>query len=175
MKRCFVSIDIPENVKEEVIKIQKQLPKFYGKLTETKNLHLTLKFLGEISDDKIELVKERLRKINFECFEVSVDSIGVFSEKFIRIVWLHLINCDELQKKIDESLEGLFPKEKRFMSHLTIARVKKIEDKEKFLEELDKIKIPEIKFRVSEFSLKESFLYQKGPIYSEIEKYKLKS
>ena len=46
--RTFIAVDIPENVKEEIIKIQDKLPEFVGKLTELENLHLTLKFLGEI-------------------------------------------------------------------------------------------------------------------------------
>ncbi len=175
MKRCFISIDIPENIKKEIISIQKSIPKFYGKLIEAENLHLTLKFLGEIDEEKIELVKERLNEIKFDNFEVAVDSLGVFSEKFIRIIWLHLSNCEELQRAIDEELGDLFPKEKRFMSHLTIARVKKVGDREFFLEELKKIEIPQMKFNVDSFNLKESILYPEGPIYLTIEKYKLKS
>ena len=171
--RIFISIDIPEEVRKEIEKIQDKLPEFYGKKTESENLHLTLKFLGEIDEEKIKKVKEKLKEIEFNKFETKIDSIGVFSEKFIRIIWLHMTNCDELQKKIDESLKDLFSEEDRFMSHLTIARVKSIKDKKEFLEDLEKIEIPEINFNVENFRLKESVLVKEGPRYKMIEEYDL--
>ena len=63
MTRCFISIDLPEIIRREIQKIQEQLPDFKGKLTEQENLHLTLKFLGEISDDEIEEIRKKLREI----------------------------------------------------------------------------------------------------------------
>lgn len=171
--RCFISIDIPENIKKEIEKIQEQLPEFTGKKTEAKNLHLTLKFLGEMPDEKVELAKEKLKEIKIKKFEAEINLIGVFSEKIIRIVWLHLTNCDKLQKEIDKSLKGLFKPEQRFMSHLTIARVKNVKNKKDFLEKLNKIKIPKIKFVVDNFKLKSSMLKPKGSVYGDIEKYNL--
>ncbi len=170
--RTFISIDIPESVKEQIVRIQEQLPEFKGKFTETENLHLTLKFLGEISQEKIEDIKKKLREINFSRFEAKIDAIGVFSQKFVKIVWLHLTNCEELQKKIDENLFELgFEKEKRFMSHLTIARVKSLKNKKEFLESLKEIRISKINFIVNNFKLKESVLKEKGPQYNIIQEY----
>ena len=171
--RAFISIDIPQEIKKEIKKIQSQLPEFFGKKTKPENLHLTLKFLGEVDEEKIEKIKNRLSKINIEKFETEIDFIGVFSEKFVRIVWLHLSNCDELQKEIDRRLEDLFEKEKRFMGHLTIVRVKKIKDKKIFLGKLKEIKIPKIKFMVNNFRLKKSTLSKEGPRYGDLEVYNL--
>lgn len=171
--RTFISIEIPEEIKDEIIKIQKQLPEFHGKKTEKENLHLTLKFLGEIDESKIEQIQEKLKEIKLRKFKSEIDSIGVFSEKFVRIIWLHIKNCDELQREIDKKLLDLFEPENRFMSHLTIARIKNIKDKKRFLEELNKIKIQKIKFNVGSFYLMKSELYKKGPRYSLIEKYNL--
>ncbi|MFC1710537.1 RNA 2',3'-cyclic phosphodiesterase [Nanoarchaeota archaeon] len=169
--RSFISIDIPEEVRKEISGIQEKLPEFVGKKTELENLHLTLKFLGGIDDDKLKKVREKLKEISFNKFNVEIDLIGIFSETFIRIIWLHLTDCDKLQKEIDNALIGLFDKEKRFMSHLTIARVKYIENKKEFLKKLDKIKIPKISFAVDNFKLKKSTLIPKGPIYDDIEIY----
>lgn len=172
--RIFIAIEIPEEVKREIIEIQKQLPQFKGKLTEYENLHLTLKFLGEIERDKIEELKRRLMEIKFKSFETNLDKIGFFDKGERGIIWIHLTNCDDLQKEIDEKLKGLFPKEKRFMSHLTIARTKFIHHKKKFMEELKKIKIPAtLKFSIKEFVLEESILNENGPIYKDLERYKL--
>jgi len=164
---------MPEEVKREIVKIQRNLPEFSGKKIETENFHLTLKFLGEVDEEKIERVKERLGRIKFGKFEAEIDEIGVFSEKFIKIVWLHMKGCDNLQEQVDEELEGLFEKERRFMSHLTIARVKNIKDKRKFLEKTKKIKIPRIKFKIDKFYLMKSELTADGPKYSVLEEYKL--
>ncbi len=173
--RTFISIDIPQEVQKEIKKIQEQLPEFFGKKTELENLHLTLKFLGEISEEKIHQIKEKLKEINFQNFEVKIDSLGVFSESFIRIVWLHIGGCGQLQKQIDENLSDFFEKEKRFMSHLTIARVKGVKGRrEEFLEKINKIKFSELKFSVSEFKLKKSELKPEGPVYEDIGVYSLK-
>jgi len=180
--RAFISLDLPAEIIKEIKKIQNALPDFVGKKTESENLHLTLKFLGEVSEEKIEQIRENLKKIKFQKFETEIWSIGVFSKKVIRIVWLHLTNCDALQKEIDDSLKGLFKPEERFMSHLTILRVKNVENsprddfgkpKKEFLEKLKKIKIPKINFIVENFKLKSSTLKSEGPVYGDIEIYNL--
>lgn len=172
--RTFISIDLPKKVQKEMKKLQDKLPGFEGKRTDLENLHLTLKFLGEIDEEKIGEVKDRLKKVRFRKFESEIDEMGVFSPKFVKIVWVHLRNCNRLQKLVDESLEGLFPKEERFMSHVTIARVKYLKNKNYFLGELDKIKIQAgLKFKVNNFELKKSTLTPDGPIFETLERYTL--
>ena len=171
--RTFISIDLSIEVKNEIRKIQNSLPDFIGKKTEFENLHLTLKFLGEIDERKVDEVRKRLFSIKINDFDTEIDSIGIFSENFIRIVWLHIKGAEQLQKAIDDVLGDIFQPEARFMSHITIARVKNIKDKKEFLKELKKIKIPEIRFNVSSFNLKKSELSQKGPIYDIIEEFRL--
>jgi RNA 2',3'-cyclic 3'-phosphodiesterase len=171
--RCFISVDITDNVKKEIEKVQEQLPEFLGKKIEYENLHLTLKFLGEVDEKKINEVKKRLSSLKFEKFEAKLDLIGIFSEDFVRIIWLHLTDCEKLQKQIDEKLKNLFKLESRFMSHLTLARVKSINDKKLFLKQLKEIKIPELKFSVNKFSLKKSVLTSSGPVYETLEEYNL--
>jgi len=173
MVRAFISINIPEDLKRAVKEIHDKLPEFKGKKTELENLHLTLKFLGEVNEEKIIEVQKRLKKIKFDSFESEMNSLGVFSEKFIRIIWLHFTNCERLQKEIDRALSELFEKERRFMSHLTIARVKHISDRGKFLKEIKKMKIKKKIFRVKSFCLMKSELTAEGPKYSVLEKYVL--
>ncbi len=176
--RAFVSVDIPERLRQEIKKIQDSLPGFRGKLTEPENFHLTLKFLGDISQKTLEKVKEKLKEINMNSFDARVSRIGVFSEKYVRIVWLKIENVSKLQKAVDEKLSELesenFEKEERFMSHLTIARVKNLKNKKYFLSELNKIEIPKsLKFKVENFYFKKSTLYPEGPVYEVLESYSL--
>lgn len=171
--RVFISVKLPPKILWKIEEIQKALPEFLGKKTELQNLHLTLKFLGRVSFEEVEEIKLRLRDINLEKFEADIEEVGFF-ENFKRgIIWLKLTNCDNLQKEIDKSLEGISEKEKRFMGHLTIARVKKIKDKKEFLNSLKKIKIPKIFFIVDKFYLIESKLKKEGPEYFILEKYNL--
>lgn len=179
-QRCFIALDLPKEMISELKRIQDELRKqnlFIGKFTEENNMHLTLKFLGSIPNDAVTKVKERLKGIKLNSFEADIDELGIFSEDFIRIVWVKLNGKEvfELQKQIDGKLADFFPKEERFMSHITIARVKSIkdEDKQKLFGALKKIKL-NIKGKIISFSLIRSVLMPAGPVYETIEKYELK-
>ncbi len=171
--RAFISINTPESIKQEILKIQKQLPEFKGKLTEKENLHLTLKFLGEISPLLLDNVKNALSKIRFSPLSLSISEIGTFSfQGNPRIVWLKLEGTEELQRKIDNSLSDLLPKEARFMSHLTIARVKYVDNVKLFNQEISKIKISPLSWQGNSFKLMSSTLHREGPVYETLEEYK---
>ncbi len=172
-KRCFVSINLGREAILEIKKIQKFVKKdFVGKLTETKNLHLTLKFLGEIDENRVLEVRESLKKIKFKEFEAKFGKVGIFNENSIRIIWIELLgNIIYLQKEVDLALSDLFKKEKYFMSHITIARVKKVYDKNRLIRKINSLKTNS-SFSVKKFYLMESKLSPEGPIYSVIEEYK---
>lgn len=180
LTRCFVSIDLPQQAIAEIVGIQDRFRKnnlFKGKFTDPAHLHLTLKFLGEIDDEKVEEVEKKLADINLGGFEAEFGEVGIFSKHFIRIIWIELKGKEifELQKLIDEKLEGLFEAEARFMNHITIARVKHIPNKKRFLEYLESVKPKKLRFDVDSFIFKKSELFREGPVYSEIRKYNLES
>ena len=137
-------------------------------------MHLTLKFLGNVDEKILIEVKRRLKEIKYKKFEAKISEIGVFSPSYVKIVWVKLDNCYDLQRIIDEKLEDIFKKEERFMGHITIARVKYIKNKKYFLGELKKTEIPDgLKFKVKNFKLKKSELKPEGPIHKIIEEYRL--
>ena len=78
-----------------------------------------------------------------------------------------------MQKQIDEKLSDLFIPEARFMSHITIARVKNVKNKSGFLEYLKSVKPTSIKFNIFDFVLKKSELMPQGPKYEDLERYNL--
>ena len=94
-------------------------------------MHLTLKFLGEIDKEKVEEVKKKLRELKMQSFEAELGEVGIFSKRFIKIIWIKLENTEKLQKEIDEKLKEIFELEERFMSHITIARVKNVRNKQR--------------------------------------------
>jgi len=174
--RVFICIDFPDEVIKEIARVEELVSKkkFTGKLTELENLHLTLKFLGEIDDDMLEKVKERLGKIKFKGMELKLGEIGLFNHGGNpKIVWIKVEGKGiwDLQKQIDTSLKGIFPEEERFMSHLTIARVKYVKDKADFKKHIENINVKPIKFKIDRFKLKSSDLKKSklGPVYTTIE------
>ena len=177
--RCFIALELSREAIEDIEELQKLIKKknlFYGKFTEPENLHLTLKFLGEISEEKVEEVKKKLEEIKFGSFEVSLGEVGTFINRYNSILWIKLNGKGiwDLQEMIDKKLEGLgFAKEERFMSHITIARMKKITSKIEFLEYVKNIKPRKIKFQVGDFVFKKSELKSEGPVYGDIQRYEL--
>ena len=173
--RCFIGIDLPIVAINEIQKIQKKLkPNFTGRLTSSENLHLTLKFLGKIENGVINDVRKKLSSIKHSPFELTLKELGVFSQKFIKIIWVKVSDVP-LQPLVDNCLNDIFKLENRFMGHITIARVKSLADKNSFLQLINKTKINEISFMVRDFYLKESILTKDGPIYKDIDRYKLSS
>ncbi|MBI3036207.1 RNA 2',3'-cyclic phosphodiesterase [Candidatus Woesearchaeota archaeon] len=175
--RIFIAIDLPNEVKEALIGAQKQLSFAAARMSIVKEFHLTLKFLGEITPAKVEVVKSCLGKVKFKSFSAAVSGIGVFpSESYVRVVWIG-IELEEdvirLQKLIDDALEKEFPKEKGFKPHLTLARVKFISDKNQFAKQLQRIKIKGGRFAVDSFKLKRSTLSNKGAVYEDLAIYTL--
>jgi RNA 2',3'-cyclic 3'-phosphodiesterase len=176
--RAFIAIEFPDEVVKEIARLQGLLgnKKFTGKLTELGNLHLTLKFLGEISGEKLEEVKKALSEIKFGKFEAGLSWAGTFSfRKNPRIVWVKLggKGVFDLQASIDAALEKIgFAREERFMSHLTLARIKYVKDKQDFVDYVDGLNVKKIKFEVSDFKLKKSDLKISGPVYTTIGEYK---
>jgi len=172
--RLFIAIELPEEAKEELRKAQQQLPN--GKLSLAKELHITLKFLGEVTPDRADEVREKLQKVKFEAFKAKLDSAGFFpSEKYIRVIWAGIKPEEEtikLQKEIDSAICKEFPYDYKFSPHITLARVKFVDDKKEFIQQLKKIKLEKINFKVDFFKLKKSILRgNEGPAYEDLQVY----
>jgi 2'-5' RNA ligase len=80
-----------------------------------------------------------------------------------------------LQPLVDNCLKDIFKLENRFIGHITIARVRSLSDKKSFLQLINATTVNEESFMVKDFYLKESILTTEGPIYKDIDRYKLSS
>ena len=172
--RAFVAIEIYSNeIINLISKFQSEI-NINAKPVEPHNLHFTLQFLGDISQDIAEKVMISLNSVKFSSFMVNFKGIGVFPKlKFPRVVWIGTDengenSLIELAKKVENALIPLgFSVDKPFKPHITVFRIKnKIEDISK---ELDKFK--SIDFGIQEitgFKLKQSVLSSKGPVYSDL-------
>jgi 2'-5' RNA ligase len=172
--RLFIAIDFEEG-KELFLDLQRKIDKNSARLSLTKTFHLTLKFLGEVDEKRIDDIKNRLSSISFSPFTVKLDSMGVFpNENYIRVIWVGFENGEkirELQKLVENSLLGMFPRED-FKAHITLARVKDVMNKEQLRKNIENIKVEKKEFLVKEFKLMKSTLLPEGPVYEELEKFR---
>ena len=176
--RCFISIDVEdEKLLDEIERIQGMLlaSKARIKPVERKNIHLTIRFLGEIPQSTVREVIEAMKRIEFRRFEVMLEGIGSFPERSSRprVIWIGVSEGSEetvlIHKALEEELRRIgFPKDReRFVPHITIARVKWSTPKlVKIIYELRDVKIG--KMSVTSIRLKKSTLTSKGPIYETL-------
>ncbi len=173
--RTFIAVDVSKEVKDELLRIQEKLK--FGIFKKTNDFHITLKFLGEKTEDEVDKIIKKLSEIKFHSFTLKLSSIGVFpSRKFVRVVWVGTTGdaINQLQRLVDDKLSEIgIKQETQFLSHITIARVKKIGDLREFLALLDGIVVKPITFEVNTFSLKKSTLTPQGPIYEDLQVYDL--
>jgi RNA 2',3'-cyclic 3'-phosphodiesterase len=174
--RLFIAIEIPEDVSEKLHSLQERLI-IPGKATKTRSFHLTLKFLGDVEEEKLSILIEELSKISFQPFEASLSKIGAFpNTNNPRVVWLGLEPheiINSLQKQVDLVTQKLgFEADKKFHPHLTLARIKFLKDKRAFKDTLEDIAPPSASFKIDSFKLIRSTLTPEGPVYEVLESFK---
>jgi 2'-5' RNA ligase len=134
--RSFIAVELPEELKLELAQLQEQLSagnKVQIKWVDPKNIHLTLKFLGNINTEitgKITLALEEAAR-GISPFLLRVKGLGAFpSLRKVQIVWVGLTGeldkLSKLQQRVDSSLVplGFIPESRPFAPHLTIARLR---------------------------------------------------
>jgi len=171
--RIFVAIEVSDkDVLNSIHKIQTEL-NIKAKPVELSNMHFTVQFLGEVSEEMIGKISDTLNSIEFSAFSISFVSIGVFPKpNFPRVIWIGtddgINELEKLAEMIRSKLSQLgFSPDKKFKPHVTIFRVKnKIEDMSDKLEKFSSYYFG--KQTVSEIKLKKSELTPNGPIYTDL-------
>ena len=178
--RTFVAVEISkESTLSAIAKLQSDL-KIKAKPVSKENMHFTLLFLGEISDDMAPKIMESLSSVSFSPIEMKLIGVGAFPNiGSPRVVWLGVDkdaakNLVELAVQVEEKLRPLgFRSDKPFKPHLTIFRIKdRMND---ISHELNKFRLVEIgRETISELKFKKSILTPTGPIYSDLQVVKAK-
>jgi len=177
--RTFIAIDIKSpNVLVKIENVMSYINSLnvLMKLVEIENLHLTLRFLGEVEPFIIqEIVKHVINNIDFKCFSVELKGIGAFpSINRPRVIWIGLIDDNDYLKSIKEEIDsrliriGISIKKEEFIPHLTIARLKSnpSNNLKEFIKNYSNFEFGTIK--VDSIKLKKSTLTKQGPIYEDI-------
>jgi len=183
-KRIFLAIKIhPEPELLDVFDLlREELAEEQIKWVDEEQLHLTLKFFGETPEPKIKEIAEVVKDC---CMQHTWFSFDLCSPWYFRkqqqpaVIFLQVAGTGELtafQKDLDSRFSGLgIPKEQRdFKPHLTLGRIKSINDKEAFYELMKQFPRKTVQpVPVSEVILYESILKPSGPEYRVLERFKL--
>lgn len=178
--RCFIAIEIPQAIKDELFTLQNELKKSNAdiKFVEPENLHITLKFLGSVTPDKAEEIKASLLRTPFLTapFASSLGKIGAFPGiGHPRVIWAGINKNKEkilrIYEAIEEMLSGLgFEKDtKPFETHITLGRVRSPKNLNNLKEALGNLNfISKEDFVIGSVTLFKSDLSKSGPVYTKI-------
>lgn len=174
--RCFISIEIPETIKQNIGNFIETLKKRDADVrwVENKNIHLTLKFLGKTPEKLLSPLYESLQNIaiSYKPLYIRICKTGVFpNKKYPRVIWIGIEDSEilkRLQRDIEDSITllGFQKEEKAFLPHLTIARVRSQKRIESLMTELDNYKEKDFGvFEVTGIKLMRSELKPTGAEY----------
>lgn len=145
--RSFIAIELPETLKKALAEFQQELEKCCPDVRWAKpnNIHLTLKFLGNIEEDKADIIAAKIKGIckGHSGFKLGISGTGVFpNSRSPRVLWAGINLNDEiktLQAEIEEAMAFLgFEREKRrFSPHLTLGRFRSSRGKQAVLDKMD--------------------------------------
>lgn len=175
MIRLFIAIDIPDTIKLFLKGMGRAIP--HAKEVSEAQLHLTVKFIGDVESSVVLDIEERLTEVNFSAFTINLKGVGTFPPRGNpRVVWAGVQQEGELtslRNEIERALAniGVPRSKKKFSPHITLARLKKgsRSDLQNFLMENSLFETPP--FSISEFSLYSSKLSPKGAIHTCLRTY----
>ena len=177
MIRLFTAVETPQFPK--VIELMDAVKRSGAdvKLVESHNVHITLVFIGEIQENKLDLVKEAMAKLSFNSFKVKLKGTGAFPNlSRPRVVWVGIEEGLQELRAIRGTLlkellgRGIRPDdEKEFSPHLTIGRVKGPSNLLNLINVINEYQNVDFgEFVVNKVILFKSTLTPKGPIYDPL-------
>ena len=186
--RCFVAIDITEEIKAGLADLQQALASSVDirkgdvKWVRPEAMHLTLKFLGEIRDADVVQVCNMAKAVaaDHNAFDLAVKEVGHFGGHSARVLWVGAgQDCEALlalQQDLEERLaQAGWPKEARkFAAHLTLCRIRNARAGTTLAEAARRFEHYDLgALRATAISVYESQLTPRGPIYTCLGHFKL--
>ena len=173
--RSFIALEVGEQVQKECQSIIGNLKEkgFKAKWVEEENLHITLFFLGDISNHEMEKMAYLIRKLNINPFRMIINRIGFFQKATVPTsIWLGIIPCEPLHylyASMKNELEVILNKtfSPKLIPHLTLGRIKAVPDDWNVI--IRRISVENIQIGKIMVSLKSSTLTEKGPVYKTLE------
>ncbi|MHB8843168.1 MAG: RNA 2',3'-cyclic phosphodiesterase [Nitrospirota bacterium] len=178
--RLFIAIELPDSIKQGIAKVQEGLRAAGANAgwTRPEGIHLTLKFLGEVAEDRVSDIMAAMTGAaqGTEKLTLEVAGAGAFpSGKNPRVLWIGVAGDIErlatLQAAVEDAMERLgFGREARkFSPHLTLARIKFPNPRDNWQRKIDDIRDVKLgAFEAGHVSLMKSELRREGAVYTEV-------
>jgi len=178
--RSFISFDPPDDVREAIISVQNELKHADADVSweQPRQLHSTVKFLGEISEDLLPKILSELRSIlsSFQQMQISYDGIGGFPNlRQPRVLWIgctsddgHLIRMkDEIDRRFVPL--GFAIEDRTFHPHVTLGRVRSPRNLHHLTPMLEKCTFERQRVELTRLFVMKSILQPRGAVYSVID------
>jgi len=181
MIRCFLAVDLPDTLRPQLALVQGELKKSHADVrwVQVGNIHLTLKFFGNLPDAEIDPLAQAAREAvaSQAPFQLQVTQAGAFPNlKSPRVIWVGLggdvIPLAQMYHQLEKAFAALghLPEGRPFNPHLTLGRVKSPSNRHRLalaLEKLAPLNWPP--FQVNEIILFKSTLTPQGSIYTPLQ------
>ncbi len=176
MHRLFVAIRPPERVRTTLLDLMEGVAG--ASWQDEDQLHLTLRFIGEVGRHQAEDVAALLGTVRQPCFDIALNGLGTFERRGVPVtLWAGVTPVQPLKslhKKVDQAVQraGVEADHRAYAPHITLARLSRSGGPlAPWLEKAGDLSSPE--FTVDSFALYESELSPKGAVYTIVERYKL--
>ena len=181
--RAFIAVELPLEIRQNIQHATSNLRRDTGSLIRwvvAENMHLTLKFLGDIPSANVEVLTQMIhaQADSFNCFDIHLTGIGSFpSSKRPRVIYIGIhapAALEAFQRKMESATRrlGYNPEERAFAPHLTIGRVRQhvsADDRLKICRALEESTIDSLgTARVNSVHLYKSDLKPAGPLYTKL-------
>ncbi len=177
--RTFIAIEIPEVIRKAVCKLTKVIPADCARIRWVKetSIHLTLVFLGELSDNHVEKTKGVLSEVSkrHSSFPMALRGTGTFpNERRPRVLWVGVSPeaSAPITKLVYDLMDNLhflkLEEKKRYTPHITFGRIKVIKDLGQLQRGIQELSLDTESFHVKEITLFKSELKPDGAVYTPL-------
>jgi RNA 2',3'-cyclic 3'-phosphodiesterase len=184
--RIFCAAELPDQVRvrlqEHIQRLRKDVPDVAGSWSRVENIHLTLKFFGNVTLDQVQTISDAASRAvkEFSSFQIDIGKTGVFPRPSRpQVLWIGVSDpsgkLSALQQKFEDecAAEGFAKEDRAFRPHLTIARLRKPEGAQRLADAHLSVQFESIPVPLTELIVFRSELSSKGSKYNAISRHQL--
>ncbi len=182
--RSFIALELAPEIQKQLRQIQAELKKSGAdvKWVNPEGIHLTLKFLGNVSPELLEEIKKLINQLakSYKSFELKISQLGAFPKiEYPRVIWVGMEQRENQVVKLAQDLEerliqlGFLREKRAFKSHLTLGRVRSAHNRDQLKKLLQSLTFPRTTMQAGTLILFKSTLTPKGAIYQALHEAKL--
>lgn len=182
MWRVFCAVELPDDVRRElenhVSRLREAVPDVAASWSRAENVHLTLKFFGNVEVDRISSISAAATRAatEFSPFSIEVGGTGVFPRPSRpQVLWIGVSDpvgqLSALQKKVDDATTDFGKESRAFRPHLTIARIRKPEGAKRLADAHLGMEFKPSEIKLNEVIVFRSELSSKGSRYTPISRH----